>query len=358
MKKLILLFLLISTISTAQDNIKDFFKYSTFYTSMSMNTSFSEREDYIAIDKGYENVTKINPYDYNLTFGIRKISRFDYEYKVKTWYYGTEKAVADNVTIGNSVGWEYLFNYSFIRSRGDKYTEQNYWIRYLGNRCVTKFQYKDNQRVDLKYTSFDTRYRLNSGNWDFTAGIVIRTHPAYGFVPIRDFWVPGESTFQQLAEDFNYAPEQWIQGFYVNNNWYDVSGGDSVLVATSNDEFFNHYFGDAVASFNEREIEKLGIQKEISTVFGLAYYKYTPTFWLHAWVNCMPYHVGLDDYSFDYFDPVYNNETVPAWIEWDAGIVLGTRITKNLGLFVEGTHMRYWMKPVYEVKFGFNYLIF
>jgi len=356
MKKILILLLMINICAQAQ--IRDFFKYSTLYTSMTMNTSFIEDEDYMAIDRGYEDVTQVNPYDYNLTIGLRKIARFDYEYKVKTWYYGTEKAVADNVTIGNSVGWEYLFNYSFIRNRGDKYTEQNYWIRYLGNRCVTKFQYKDNQRVDLKYTSFDTRYRLNSGNWDFTAGIVVRTHPAYGFVPIRDFWVPGESTFQQLAEDFNYAPEQWIQGLYVNNNWYDVSGGDSVLVATSNDEFFNHYFGDAVASFNEREIEKLGIQKEISTVFGLAYYKYTPTFWLHAWANCMPYHVGLDDYSFDYFDPAYNNETVPAWIEWDAGIVLGTRITKNLGLFVEGTHMRYWMKPVYEVKFGFNYLIF
>ena len=38
-------------------------------------------------------------------------SLLDYEYKVKTWYYGTEKAVADNVTIGYSVGWEYLFNY-------------------------------------------------------------------------------------------------------------------------------------------------------------------------------------------------------------------------------------------------------
>ena len=50
----------------------DFFKYSTFYTSMTMNTSFSERGDYIAIDKGYEDVTTIHPYDYNLTIGLRK----------------------------------------------------------------------------------------------------------------------------------------------------------------------------------------------------------------------------------------------------------------------------------------------
>ena len=350
MKKLLILFLLIYSVGNAQE-LKNFFKYSTFYTSMSTNTSFTERDDYIAIDKGYENVTDVNPYDYNLTIGIRKIARFDYEYKVKTWYYGTEKAVADNVTIGNSIGWEYLFNYSFIRNRGDKFTDQNYWIRYLGNKCVTKFQYKDNQRVNLQFTSFDTRYRVNSGNWDFTIGAVLRVHPVYGVNPIEDFWVPGESTFQELAEDFGYASEQWVQGFYVDQNWYDVSDGDSILIATSNDEFYNWWFGDAVARFNEQELEKLGMQKELSAVLGIAYYKYTPKFWMHAWINVMPYHYGLDDYSYD-----YNN--VADMIEWDAGIVTGLRINKHLGLFVEGTHMQYWGKSIFDVKFGFNYLIF
>ena len=157
MKNLLILFLFISTICTGQ--IKDFFKYSTLYTSMTMGTSMIEDENYIAVDKGYENITEVNPYDYNLTIGLRKIARMDYEYKVKTWYYGTEDGVSDNVTIGNAVGWEYLLNYSFIRNRGDKFTEQNFWLRYLGNSCVTKLQYKDNQRIDLKYASFDTRYR-------------------------------------------------------------------------------------------------------------------------------------------------------------------------------------------------------
>ena len=36
MKQLLLLFIFITTIGNAQ--IKDFFKYSTFYTSMTMNT--------------------------------------------------------------------------------------------------------------------------------------------------------------------------------------------------------------------------------------------------------------------------------------------------------------------------------
>ena len=350
MKKILILFLLISTVCTAQ--IKDFFKYSTLYTSMTMGTSFTESGDYIAVDKGYEDVTQVNPYDYNLTIGLRKIARFDYEHKVKTWYYGTEDNIADNVTIGNATGWEYLFNYSFIRNRGDKFTEQNFWLRYLGSKCVTKLQYTDNQRVDLRFASFDTRFRINKGNWDLTVGAVGRIHPAYGITPIDDFWIPGENTFQDLAEDFGYASEPWIQGFYIDQNWYDVSGGDSLLIATSNDEFFHHYFGDAVARFNERELEKLGLQKEISAVIGLAYYKYTPKLWLHIWANCLPLHYGLDEYSFEYGDERWDT------IEWDAGIVFGSRITKSLGMFIEGTHMKYWEKPVYEVKFGFNYLIF
>jgi hypothetical protein len=42
----------------------------------------------------------------------------------------------------------------------------------------------------------------------------------------------------------------------------------------------------------------------------------------------------------------------------DAGGILGIRVTKHLGLFAEGTYLNYWDKPVYECKFGFNYLIY
>jgi hypothetical protein len=321
----------------------DFFKYSTFYTSMSMNTSMVEREDYMAIDRGYEDVTEINPFDYSLRFGLRKVARYDYEYKVKTWYYGNEKAVSDNVAIGNAVGWEYLLNYSFIRNRGEKFTEQNFWLRYLGSKCVTKIQYKDNQRVDLKYTSFDSRYRMTFGKLDLSVGVCFRTHPAYGFLPIRDFWTPGESSFSQLANDFGYSFE------FVNGDLHWFEGDE--LLATSSDEFYKHYFGQAIAEFNERELEKLGTQKEVSAVLGASFYNYNPKFWVHAWLNVLPYHHGLDDYSFEYGYGMDN-------LDWDSGMVLGLRVTKSLGIFVEGLHQRYWGKEVFECKFGFNYLIF
>ena len=66
MTKYIYILLLLPLLSWGQ-----FFKYSTVYTSFSMGTSMSERENFIAIDRGYEDVTEINPYDYNLTIGIR-----------------------------------------------------------------------------------------------------------------------------------------------------------------------------------------------------------------------------------------------------------------------------------------------
>ena len=52
MKKLFIL-LLLPLLSFGQ-----FFKYSTVYTSFTMGTSMVERENYIAIDRGYEEIEK------------------------------------------------------------------------------------------------------------------------------------------------------------------------------------------------------------------------------------------------------------------------------------------------------------
>jgi len=322
----------------------DFFKYSTIYTSMNMNTSMVENQDYISIDKGYEDVTQVNPYDFNLTIGIRKVARFGYEQKIKSWYYGTEDNVAENVTISNAVGFEYLINYSYIRSRGDTLNEQNYWLRYLGKRFVVKAQYTDRQRVDLRYNSLDARLRLTKGGLDITLGGVFRQHNPYGITPINDFWIPGEQSFRQLAEEFGYSNQ------FVNGRWHWFKNDE--LLATSNDEFYKHYFGQAIADYNEQELDKLGMQNELSLVLGLAYYKYDPNYWIHIWANLMPLHYGIDEFSYEY------GESALEGLDWDSGAILGVRVTKNLGLFVEGTHLRYWDKPVYECKFGFNYLIF
>ena len=332
-----LLIFVVLTLGTCQ---AQFFKYATFYTSMSMNTSMVEDQDFIEINKGYEETTQINPYDYNFTIGIRRIARFDFEQKLKTWYYGDEQSYSDNTTIGNNTGWEYLLNYSFIRNRSEKFTNQDVWVRYLGSKCVTKLQLKNDEARDLSYSSLDTRFRINKGRWDFTFGLVARNHPVYHINPIEDFWVSGESSFQELAEDFGYST-QFVQG-----QWHWFKNGE--LLATSNDEFFKHYFGSAISEYNQEQLSALGSVTELSTVLGVSYYKYSNDFWLLGWANVLPYHYGLDEYSFEY-------EDLP--IDLDLGLVAGWKITKSLGIFIEGTYLRYWEKPIYECKVGFNYII-
>tara|TARA_R100000664_G_scaffold4352_1_gene8878 strand:+ start:692 stop:1726 length:1035 start_codon:yes stop_codon:yes gene_type:complete len=340
-EKPIYFFLIVAILALSTCNAQDFFKYATIYSSGSINTSMVEAQDYIAINKGYEETTQINAYDYNFQIGIRKVARFNYEQKLTTWYYGNEKSVGDNTTIGNNNGWEYLLNYSFIRNRSETFNNSDFWLRYLSTKCVTKIQVKNDESRDLEYIYFDTRYRVNKGGFDFTLGMVGRHHPVYGVTPIEDFWVNGESSFQELAEDFGYST-QFVQGQW---HWFN----DGELLATSNDEFFKHYFGSAIAQYNQDQLNALGSVTELSMVIGTAYYYYTKDFWVHGWLNVMPYHYGLDDYSYEY-------EDVPTDI--DLGLVAGWRITKNLGVFVEGTYLEYWEKPIYECKFGFNYLIF
>ena len=334
-------FFLGCVICSSQSN---FLKYSTFYATMNMQSSMIEQQNYVAISKVYEETTQINPHDFQINFGLRKVARMDYEQKLKTWYYGNEESVSDFTTIGNnSSGWEYLFNYSFIRNRGEIFNSQKYWIRYLTNNLASKIEYRNNERVDLKYSSIDLRYRINKNFFDFTFGVVGRLHPVYHIIPIEDFWVSGESSFFDLASDFGYS-SQFVNGRF---HWFK----DGELLATSNDEFFKHYFGDAIRDFNEQELAKLNEVKELSLILGISYYKYRPDFWIHAWFNALPYHYGLDKYSFEYNDSAF---------EYDGGVVIGYKMgnKKNFGVFIENNIQRVWEKDIFNLQFGFNYLIF
>ena len=69
---------------------------------------------------------------------------------------------------------------------------------------------------------------------------------------------------------------------------------------------------------------------------------------MHSYIG-FPVTIGKSEYSYEY-DGV--------GLDLDAGVVAGLRITKHLGVFVEGTYLNYWEKPIYECKFGFNYLMF
>ena len=157
MKKIIVFLLFITTICSSQN----FFKYSTFYASSTIGSSTLEDGMFKIENKQLIDITEVNPYDYNVTLGWRKVARFDYEHKVKSFYDGSESNMANKAPIGNAKGFEYLANISFIRDRGQEYVNQNFFLRYLSDSYVFKAQLVDNQRVDLKYILSDLKLRKN-----------------------------------------------------------------------------------------------------------------------------------------------------------------------------------------------------
>ena len=87
MKKLLLTLLITMGLSSETNSnyfVDNFLKYSTFYTSVSLNAPFEVKSQ---------------------------------------WEVDVEKNLSDVATIGNVSGWEYLVKYSTIRSFGEEFVD-------------------------------------------------------------------------------------------------------------------------------------------------------------------------------------------------------------------------------------------
>ena len=129
-------------------------------------------------------------------------------------------------------------------------------------------------------------------------------------------------------------------------NWFDDSGE---LVAETDSEFYEYYYGDLITLYNEEEVDKLGFQYEASVVLGVDYYLYEKKYWVHGWASVIPYSKGLTPHAFQY-------ETGD--IDFDIGLVAGWKFNRNLGVFGEGRYLRYFGIDAYELKAGLNFTIF
>ena len=74
MKKLIILFVIISLQTNAQD-LKEFFKFGTVYGAVNGGTSLSD-DDVYSVTNGLQTSIVETPYDYSILFGVRKIKKF------------------------------------------------------------------------------------------------------------------------------------------------------------------------------------------------------------------------------------------------------------------------------------------
>ena len=342
MKRLLYTLLLITSVANAQMGFS-LFRFSTFYASLSTGAPFAENQSFIvdgvAGSGQLVEITQVSEPNYNLTIGLRKIARFDYQVKKGNFYTGSENESSDYATISNAPGLEYLFEYSSIRNRGMQFKQQEYKVRYISNNYTARASYVDDGLIDLKYTLGEVRLRKSLGHIDLTVGVAHRSHPVYGYSPVEAwFAIPENKHWWQLANDF---------GFYSDNNECWTRDGECVSV--SDVEFYTYHFTDAVNEYNRQELRSMGLQQEVSGVLGADYYFYSPHTWIHSWASVYPVHKGLSDFSYTYS----NGNT-----EWDVGLVVGMKFNKHFSIFVEGRHLKYWDIKSYEMKAGINYLIF
>ena len=349
MKKLLITLLSISTALGGyfSDN---FLKYSTFYASTSLESPYTPKQTFeVNTEQGtFEETTEKIEGSYDISLGMRKLARFKYQTKKANFYDGSENELSDVATLGAVSGWEYLLKWSKVRSFGEEFVDSESWVRYLGDWFVVKGSYANFGREDLEFAQVDARYRKALGqSWNLTGGLLVRGHPAYGLFPFNKWLQQNQGQWWQLAYQYGYEDEQYVvDGDITDYKWYDEDGD---LVAETDNEFYEYYYGDLITLYNEEEVDKLGWQYETSVVLGVDYYKYERKWWIHGWATVIPFSKGLTPHAFKYKS---------GNIDHDCGLVAGWKLNKQFGVFGEGRFISYWGIDSYELKAGLNYIFF
>ena len=341
---LILLFLCLSTVATAQIDIKKYFKFATFYGAINGGTSISD-QDIFSVKNGLSTNTVETPFDYNLAVGIRKIARFGYENKANTFYDGTEASWSDAATIGKVSGLEFLFEADIKRQEGVNYIDQHHFLRYVANSYIIKGEYLQDGFADIEYFETSQRYRYSKGKLSFNIGAVQRMSEPYGYDPLEE-WIldNGNLHYTYLAIQEGYEVDVF------NSEYKDPDGN---VVATSVEVWEEVVIPEVLAEYVEKKRNELDKKMQQSLVIGFDYYYYKKDFWLHSWGNIMPWHYD-DGGTFSYHN--FNNKE--QWYDYSGGLIFGYKLNKNLGTFVEGKYNKYWNREWYDFKVGVNYIIF
>ena len=391
MKKiLILICFLISFNSFSQEKekgrffkaiYKELFKYGTFYVAGDVQNPKENRKDYFVRTNPSGNIyeppvvvdgTDYYDFDYRYGFGVRKIARFDYEFKNSHYYDGTENSVGLSAASSPIKGLEYLFHYEKERSRDEVYENHRYFVKHSGKYHMVKLESRAQGKVDFNYKSAEVRAKLPIGNkFSFSAGVIYRTHERpYGYNPI-EIWLneTDENGFPinywyQLGYNYGFT-DQWvtidIDGEEVYDYyWYDPQGNP---VAYTDLQFRDTVFESLINRYNNEQWDLLDPFGVVSPIVGFDFYHFKNNFWLHAYGSYLPpYHkyvVGDEDFS--YFNRnnwglggLRQDAENEQWEDYQAGVVFGWKLNKSIGVFFEGEYTKFWDSKIYNSSVGLN----
>ena len=363
---------------------KDFLKYGTIYGAGGISNSVEASEptyflrtnpdgSLYSIPDVVDN-TEVFPFDYRYGFGIRKLARFDYERKPRNYYDGREEQLVFSAPTSAVQGLEYQFHFEKERWRGRDFTNYNFFLKHTGKYHIAKVQAREVGKINLNYNSAELRARLPIGKkFSFSAGAIARGHErAYGYNPI-EIWL-------NETDEFGNPVNQWYtlgyengytDVFYTSTDangnvtqdwcWIDENG---VQVAHSDLSFRENVMPMLMNEFNGRAWDLLDPWIEVAPIVGMDFYHYDRNFWLHAYANyILPAHKYIaGEEEFSYLNRnnwgkggLVQNSELEQWHDYSAGISLGTKIGRNLGIFIEGEYSKMWDSKLYQTTFGLNY---
>ena len=403
MKKLvILLCVFIGSTAFAQEKksnffkevYNDFLKYGTFYAAGNVGNAKMENKEYFVRtnpDDLYAipdvvDETVYHPYDYRYGFGIRKLARFDYESKPGNFWTGNqniEKQTALSAPTSAVKGLEYLLHWEKERQDGEEFTNKRLFVRHTGKYHIGKFEAREQGNVGFEYTSGEIRARLPIGKkFSISAGAIYRTHQQpYGYNPI-EIWLNETATWTNpnTGESFEYPANPWYSlGFLYgyddiyytstdengveSSDWYWIDG-DGSIVAYTDLQFRDDVFFELMNRFNEEAWSELEPFAEIAPIVGFDFYHYKANFWFHAYGNyILPYQKyvrGNEDLSQRHrnsWGKGGHNDLLEGeqWDDDQAGIVLGWKVNKSIGVFIEGEYTKFWNSKIFNSNFGVNF---
>ena len=388
MKKLILLVAVLFSFNVQSQFLKglydDFLKYGTVYAAGNVGNAKLEQAKYFVRtnpDNLYDiprvvDQTTYHPNNYRIGFGLRKLARFGYESK-PNFYNGTENNVGLSAPTAAVKGLEYLLHWEKQRVDGNEFDNRRLFVRHTGKYHIGKFESRESGNVGFEYMSGEIRARLPIGNkLSISAGIIYRTHQnPYGYNPI-EIWL------NEMNEDGGAVNPWWTLGYqYVfvdeliehrnfNTNeimyhwcWRDPEGN---IVAYTDEQFRDQIFGGLMNRFNQERWAELDSFAEIAPIMGFDFYHYKNNFWLHAYGNwIMPYHSYVQgDEKFSYLhrngwsahghDGMHAMGEGDQWDDYQAGLMFGWKVTKSIGIFIEGEYTKFWDSEIFNSNFGIN----
>jgi len=386
----ILFVLCVSWNVNAKDNLfkrlyKELFKYSTVYVAGDIDNPKENPKDYFVRTNPDGNLyappvvvdgTDYYDFDYRYGFGIRKLARFDYEIKGKHYYDGTENNIGLSAPNSPVNGLEYTFHYEKERSRDEIYKNHRYFIKHSGKYHVVKLESRKQGRVDFNYNSAEIRAKLPIGKkFSISAGAIYRSHDRpYGYNPI-EIWLNETNDngypinyWYTLGFDYGYDDIYYTQEDENGNeisDWYWIDP-DGNVVANTDLEFRDGVFADLMNRYNNEIFDQIDAFGVVSPLVGFDFYHYGKggKFWLHAYGSyLLPYHKYVKgDLDFSYLNRnnwglggLRQDSEHEQWEDYQAGISFGWRVSKTIGIFVEGEYTKFWDSEIYNSSIGLNF---